>query len=80
MEISKSRYGRGWMLAATAHIRKLPKVTKAQLWKVESERFKGLYYNVIEKSDGDMTCDCPDFENRGEVCKHIYCVVIWETT
>jgi SWIM zinc finger len=75
MELSKSRYGWGWLLAATAHIRKIPKTTKAQLWKVESERITGHYYNVIEEADG-MICDCPDFEQRGEICKHILSVAI----
>jgi SWIM zinc finger len=80
METSKSRYGRGWILAATAHIRKIPRTTKAQLWKIESERFKDQYYNVVEKADGGMTCDCPDFEHTQQPCKHIFCVIIWETT
>ena len=76
---NQSRYGRGWLIAATSHIRKIPKTTGAQLWKVESERFKDLYYNVLEKSDGTVTCDCPDFEHRQETCKHIYACIIWET-
>ena len=51
--MEKSRYGRGWVLAASAHIRKLPKVTKAQLWNVESETRKGTYYNVLLKSNDE---------------------------
>lgn len=78
--VNKSRYGRGWVLAASAHIRRLPKVTKAQLWKVESESRKDTYYNVILKSNDEMTCDCPDFENRKEFCKHIYACILYETT
>ena len=75
---SKSRYGRGWVLAATAHIRKLPKTTQAQLWKIESQSVPGKYYNVIEKSNGDITCDCPDYDNRQDTCKHIFAVIIRE--
>lgn len=76
-----SRYGRGWVLAATAHIRKLPRTTRAQLWKVESQSVSGKYYNVILKSTDEITCDCADFENRQpELCKHIYAVIIKETT
>jgi uncharacterized Zn finger protein len=77
MELSKSRYGRGWMLAATAQIRKIPKTTKVQLWKVQSERIRDKYYSVIEKDDG-LFCDCPDFEQRGEICKHVYAVILRE--
>lgn len=79
--INKSRYGRGWVLAATAHIRKVsPSTTKAQLWKVQSERLPDTYYSVVLKSDGTMMCDCPDYEHRQENCKHIYAVIIYETT
>lgn len=77
--MEKTRYERGMLMAATARIRKIrPRTTKAQLWKVESERTKGVYYNVIEKSNGDVTCDCPDFLHREETCKHIYAVIIRE--
>lgn len=78
---TNTRYGRGVVLATTGHIRKVhPSTTSAQLWKVESERLQGTYYSVIEKSDGSVTCDCPDYENRQEVCKHIYAVIVSEST
>jgi uncharacterized Zn finger protein len=78
---NSTRYGRGVVLATTGHIRKVhPSTTSAQLWKVESERLQDVYYSVIEKSDGEMLCDCPDFEHRQELCKHIYAVIIRETT
>lgn len=82
MSIENKRYGRGWVLAASAHIRKVsPRTTQAQLWKVQSERLKDTYYNVILKSDGELMCDCPDYEHRQpELCKHIWAVIILETT
>lgn len=78
---NKSRYGRGWVLAATSHIRKVsPRTTGAQLWKVESESHKDTYYSVVLKSDGTMMCDCPDYEHRQEMCKHCWAVIIYEAT
>ncbi|MGI0044757.1 MAG: SWIM zinc finger family protein, partial [Nitrososphaeraceae archaeon] len=75
---TRSRFGRGWVLAASTRIRKVtPRTTKAQLWKVESETVKGKYYSVVEKSDG-FICDCLDFEHRQEMCKHCYAVMIYE--
>ncbi|MGH9953222.1 MAG: hypothetical protein ACRD5J_16515 [Nitrososphaeraceae archaeon] len=79
---AKSRYGRGMVLAATAHIRKVtPRTTGAQLWKVESQTVPGKFYSVVEKSDGFL-CDCPDFEYRQgqEICKHCFTVMILEVT
>lgn len=75
------RYGRGMVLAASARIRHIqPRTTSAHLWKVQSETFTDREYSVVLKDDGTMTCDCPDFEHRQETCKHMYAVIILETT
>jgi uncharacterized Zn finger protein len=79
-KMSNTRFGRGWVLAATSRIRRIePRTTAAQLWKVESESTPNTFYDVLQKSDGETTCTCPDFEIRGQICKHIYAVVISES-
>ena len=77
----RSRFARGWVLAATSRIKRIePRTTAAQLWKVESESTPAMFYDVIQKSDGETFCTCPDYEfHNGETCKHIYAVVIYES-
>jgi hypothetical protein len=64
--------GMGMVLAATTRI------NKVSVWRVDSERHKGRFYNVVG-TEGP-TCDFPDSQNRGEVCKHEYAIMIRETT
>ncbi len=45
---------------------------KGWLWAVPSCSGEGLY--VVDL--GAETCECPDFEKRGENCKHIYAAAI----
>lgn len=68
----RTRYERAQIIAADRIVRK---VEGSVLWKVESQSKPGFFYNVVERPDG-LTCDCPDFEMRGEVCKHIYAIMI----
>ena len=65
--------GMGMVLAATTRI------AKVSVWRVESERHKGRFYNVVGTEEG-LRCDFPDSQNRGEVCKHEYAIMIRETT
>jgi predicted nucleic acid-binding Zn finger protein len=43
-------------------------------WVVPSQSGKG-YYNVAQEGTG-LTCTCPDFQLRGQPCKHVLSVQI----
>jgi SWIM zinc finger len=73
------RWESGRLLAATSHIRKVQDIPKVQCqWKVQSQSDKTKYYTVIEKPNGDLECDCPDYLHRGVICKHIFGCIIME--
>jgi len=77
---NNSRAEKGLVLAGQSHVRKIePRTTKAQLYKVLSEKGKDTWYNVIEDSHGELTCDCEDFKQRKSVCKHQWAVIFTET-
>jgi hypothetical protein len=74
------RYAKGHIIAVSCRIRKVkPNTTTATMWKVESMSTPGLYYSVIMFKDGKVVCNCEDFKNREETCKHIYGVCLYET-
>lgn len=70
-----SRYERGQIVAVTSEIREIP---HSCLIKVESQATKGKFYNVVLRDEGGITCDCPDFEIRQELCKHCWAVIIMQ--
>ena len=41
-------------------------------YKVKSQSGNGWY--LVEKQGGEWRCECPDFVNRGVVCKHVFAV------
>lgn len=47
------------------------KVKGEDAWLVESQTNPGDFYKV--KEDGE--CECPDYQNRHNVCKHVRGVV-----
>lgn len=57
-------------------VRKIPKLTPNmwQIWKVQSQSVRDTIYTVVEKSNGEVECDCPDFANRKDLilCKHVW--------
>lgn len=61
----EAREQRGLQLAATKRVRR-----KGALWIVPSQRGEGSY--VVDPSDG--SCSCPDHEESGAKCKHVYAV------
>jgi SWIM zinc finger len=68
------RQDRGVQLAQRGHILK-----QADGWRVLSQTGNGHY---LVRLDDTPSCTCPDFEMRGQKCKHIYaveCLIIWET-
>ena len=60
-----TREQRGLQLAATKRFKR-----KGSLWIVPSQSGSGSY--VVDPQDG--SCSCPDFEERGQKCKHTYAV------
>jgi hypothetical protein len=69
--MTDSRYGKGLILAITApHSIKLQ---DKEVYYVQSERNPDKRYRVNFE---DGTCECPDFVNRGQTCKHFYKVVM----
>lgn len=69
-----TRYERGQIVAETREIRNIP---QSCLVKVESQFTRGKFYNVILRKDEEgISCDCPDYEQRHELCKHCYAVII----
>lgn len=73
-----TRSEKGLYLAAQGHVRKIvPSTTRAQLYKVRSETDRDILYSVIQKSTGEVSCDCEDYMRRGVTCKHIYAVAFF---
>jgi uncharacterized Zn finger protein len=70
------RYSRGMIIAAS---RTVKHIRQTNVWKVESEQDDNKFYHVTLYDD-DIKCDCPDYERRQSPCKHVYAVVIMETT
>jgi hypothetical protein len=69
-----ARQERGLQLARRGHI-----VQQADGWQVLSQTGNGHY---LVKLDTPPSCTCPDFELRGNKCKHIYaveCLTVWQT-
>jgi SWIM zinc finger len=75
----KSRFERGQAIAQTPHaVKRIPKVTKWQLWKVASQTTAGKYYSVVDKGNDFYECDCKDFDTHRIICKHVYAVILTE--
>ena len=67
--MDEGRKQRGAVIASGKQIRKTPKG-----YIVPSQSGQGKYAVIV---DGDKpTCTCPDFESRGEPCKHVWAVQI----
>src|SRR5262245_38705509 len=68
-----ARKERGLQLAQRGDI-----VKHADGWKVRSQSGNGSFVHL----DDQPSCTCPDFEIRGQKCKHIHaveCLIIWDT-
>jgi SWIM zinc finger len=62
-----AREQRGLEIAATTKLRQ-----KGPLWLVPSQGGRGTY--VVDPTEAGLSCSCPDFESRGERCKHVFAV------
>lgn len=79
LEHENKRSAEGRVLAHTPNaVRKIQRITKWQIWKVRSQTYADIVYTVVEKDNGALECDCPDFEYRRTMCKHIYAVFFSE--
>lgn len=70
MSEQSERQERGLMIAARTRI-----TQKDGLWRVPSQSGYAPFYEVDPNPEAPK-CTCPDFEKRGERCKHIYAVEI----
>jgi transposase len=66
-EAINGRRERGLAIAATARI-----AHKGNTWTVPSQSLNGRY--TVIKSGDELRCSCPDYELRGQICKHGYAV------
>ena len=62
-----AREERGLEIAAKKNLKR-----KGDLWLVPSQAGGGTY--VVDPTDAMPPCSCPDFETRGERCKHVFAV------
>lgn len=65
------REQRGVQLAAYCKIEK-----RGDVWMVPAQSKAGKY--VVSPSKDNPVCSCPDFEHRGQPCKHVFAVRIVE--
>jgi uncharacterized Zn finger protein len=80
IERENVRAEKGRKLSSSGFVRKIqPSTTAAQLYKVKSESTEGLFYAVIRKSTGEYICECPDFQRRTIMCKHVYACIFSDT-
>jgi transposase len=66
-EAIDGRKQRGLVIAATARI-----VRKGNTWTVPSQTLSGKY--TVSHVGDELRCSCPDYELRGQTCKHGYAV------
>lgn len=62
-----AREQRGLEIAATKKLRH-----KGDLWIVPSQKGSSTY--VVDPTEAKPTCSCPDYETRGDKCKHVFAV------
>jgi hypothetical protein len=67
MMASDVRRQRGLEIAATARIER-----KGKAWSVPSQTMNGRY--TVIKAGDELRCSCPDYELRGQTCKHGFAV------
>lgn len=76
----RARFEKAREIVRNLVINKIPRTTKWQLWKVQSQSKPTTFYSVVQKETNEYICDCPDFEARGVICKHILACLILEIT
>ena len=70
IDATEARRQRGLAIAAVCKIQR-----KHDQWIVPSQTGNGTYrVNLQPHNPAVPMCSCPDFEERGEPCKHVYAV------
>lgn len=69
METTQPRIMRGYAILAK---REQPKPLAENTYLVQSQAGNGNYHVALV--DGEWRCECPDFQFRKVVCKHIHAV------
>lgn len=69
METTQPRIMRGYAILAKGE---QPKALADNTYLVQSQSGNGSYHVVLV--DGEWRCECPDFQFRKVVCKHIHAV------
>jgi len=67
----EARKQRGAQIAKAGGFRQ-----RGHLWMVPSQSHAGKW--VVDYTDGEPTCTCPDYEKRSAFCKHIFAIEIHE--
>lgn len=67
MDATEARKQRGLAIAAISKIEQ-----QAGRWVVPSQHGKGRY--IVDIDRPEPRCSCPDFEERGQPCKHVFAV------
>ena len=68
IDATEARRQRGLAIAAMTKI----ECKKSGLWAVPSQTGNGKYW--VRMNSEKPTCTCPDFEERGQPCKHVFAV------
>src|SRR5438309_10483717 len=71
MNDQEIRQQRGVQIAAFCKIER-----KGSVWMVAAQSKVGKY--VVSPNEQNPVCSCPDFEKRGQPCKHVFAVRIVE--
>ena len=69
-DATDGRRQRGLLLAATARIVRKGMAT----FSVPSQSERTVRYTVVQESNEQFVCSCPDYELRGQTCKHGHAV------
>ena len=69
-DATDERRQRGLLLAATARIVRKGMAT----FSVPSQSERTVRYTVVQESNEQFVCSCPDYELRGQTCKHGHAV------
>jgi predicted nucleic acid-binding Zn finger protein len=60
------RVERGWLLYELGHCER-----HGDLWTVRAQDSSRYYMVALDHDTQGETCECPDYRERGNTCKHI---------
>lgn len=79
LQMTDSRRSKGLALYSNGRVYPQQfRATNARTFEVDSDTRPDTHYEVVWSGRaGVSSCTCMDFTHRGESCKHIYAVDIW---